>query len=184
MNRRTLLTSAAPVIALSGLIVGCSVLTETTTNGVTTITINVAKVNQYAEAFASGVATVLGVPGVALMLGVYLAPFQAIAGTIVQDIAAFNTASGGQSVLTFDATSVPAAVNSILADGQKILNTIANALPQTTIVGTLLSAIDAVQTIVLLFEAMLPATVGATFAAVPRIGPMTEVDALAVLGVR
>ena len=34
MNRRTLLTSAAPVIALSGLIVGCSVLTETTTNGV------------------------------------------------------------------------------------------------------------------------------------------------------
>ena len=53
MNRRTLLTSAAPVIALSGLIVGCSVLTKTTTNGVPVETVE-ETVLRLAKEFANG----------------------------------------------------------------------------------------------------------------------------------
>ena len=175
MNRRSLLLGAT---ALG--MAGCGIVTTTTTNGVTTITINVAKINQYAQAFASAVATVLGVPGVAVLLGPYLTPFQAIAGAVVQDIAAFNTATNGAAVLTYDSTSIPSAVTSVLNDGKSILSTISQALPQTAIVGTLMSAVNAVQTIVMLFEALLP-TVAASRAAIPP--PMTEAQALAVLGV-
>lgn len=178
MNRRALLRSAAPFV-VTVYVGGCSIFTTTTTNGVTTVTLNVAKINQYAQAFASGVATVLGVPGVSVLLGVYLAPFQAIENAVVMDIAAFNAATGGSATLTFDATSVPASINSLIADGKSILTTIQTALPQTAIIGTLMDAVNAVQTIYDLFVALLPSTT--VSAALP---PMTEAKALAVLGVK
>jgi uncharacterized protein YceK len=174
LNRRTLLSATA----LLGL-AGCGIVTTNTTNNVTTVTVNVAKINQYAQAFAAGVATVLGVPGVSALMGQYLAPFTAIENAVVTDIAAFNAATGGAATLTFDASSVPASITSILNDGKNILTTIQTALPQTALIGTLMDAVNAVQTIVLLFEALLPA---ATVSA-PLL-PMPEAKALAVLGVK
>lgn len=178
MNRRTMLAGAS-VFALAG----CGIFTSKTdpVTHVTTYTMDVAKIDKYAQAFKSGVATVLSVPGVEALLGVYLVPFKAIEGIVVQDIAAFDTATGGLATVDYNSSSAQAAIDSLLNDGKKILTTIAAALPQTAIVGTLMSAVNAVQTIVLLFEALLPGTVAASRASVTP--PMTEAQALAVLGV-
>ena len=175
MNRRTLLL-AIPVLPVA--LTGCNLITTTTTNGITTVTIKVGAVNQYAQAFAAGVVTVLGIPGIAPLFGAYLAPFTAIENAVVQDIAAFNAASSGAAVLTFDANSVPASVTSLLNDGRTILTITGNALPQTALTGRLLDVLNAVQTIVMVFEALLPA--GLVGAAMP---PLSEAQALAVLGV-
>ena len=98
----------------------------------------------------------------------------------LQDLAAFDAATNGQLVLTFDATSVPASITSILDDGRAVLTAIQTALPQTAIIGTVLDAVNAVKTIVMLFEALLP-----SFGAVAASrAPMSEAQALAVLGVK
>ena len=179
MNRRTLLTTMIGGGTL-GALAGCGIVTSTTVNGVTTVTINVAKIDQYGTALASFTASVAGVPG----LGQYLVPVEAIETVVLQDVAAFDAAAGGQTVLTFDANSIPAAINSILADGKSLLTTIGKALPSSVIVGTVLEAFNAVQTIVLLVEALLPVDTKLAAAAAPRPLPMTEARALAVLGVR
>ena len=171
MNRRALLatTMLAPLAA-------CGVVTSTTTNGVTTVTINVAKIDSYAKAFGAFTSAVAGVSGIAP----FLTTIEVAESMALQDLAAFDAATNGQLVLTFDATSVPASVTSILDDGRAVLAAIQTALPQSAIVGTVLDAFNAVKTIVMLFEALLP-SFGAVAAS--RV-PMSEAQALAVLGVK
>jgi hypothetical protein len=177
MNRRTFLASAGIAGGLAGLLAGCGIFTITKTNGVTTVTINVAKIDQYGNALASFTASVADVPGI----GAYLVPVKAIENVVLQDVAAFDAAANGQTVLTFDANSIPASINSILADGKILLTTIGKALPQSAIVGTVLEAFNAVQTIVMVIEALLPVDTKLAAAAAPRPFPMTEGRALAVL---
>jgi len=171
MNRRTMLLSI-PALAVAG----CGIVTTTTTNGVTTVTINVAKIDSYAKAFGAFTSAVAGVPGIAP----FLTTVEVAESMALQDLAAFDAATNGQLVLTFDATSVPASITSILDDGRAVLTAIQTALPQTAIIGTVLDAVNAVKTIVMLFEALLP-----SFGAVAASrAPMSEAQALAVLGVK
>ncbi len=180
ITRRHGLTMTAAAMP-AALLAACGAVTTTTTSGITTVTVNVAKVDAYAQAFQNAGNTILGMPGVAGLLGPYATVASNVTAIVTTDIAAFDKAAGGKTVLTFDATSVPASVNSVLADGQKLLTTLRAGLPQTAIVGSLGTYLNALATVVSLFEAM----IGAPPAAATRgITPMPEGVALTILGVQ
>ena len=115
-TRRIALLSAASLLALAG----CSAVTSTTTNGVTTITVNVADIDDWAEAFLNAAGLILALPGIAA--GPTGIAITAVLAVIKADLAAFNAASGGNVTLTFNSTSVPAAIQSVLTDGQTLLS--------------------------------------------------------------
>ena len=180
MNRRHLQRTTALALVAAP-IAACSVFQSTTTNGVTTITVNVAKLDAWGQAFINGGTMLLGLPGVAtLPAGVEIAAVLVMAKA---NLAALDAETHGQAMLTFDSTSVPAAIQSVLADGKNLL-TDAQGLMDTAAQGTaseVQTYINAIQTVVSIFSA----TIGQIVAGA-RVGapPMTEAHALAVLQVR
>lgn len=112
-SRRSLLRALAAGSALAGL----AACTVTTTNGMTTITLNVAEFAYDANIALSVVKTALG-----------FAPIPATIVTIVNEaisllqtgIAAFKTYAGSDISLTFDTTSVPSAIHSLINDVQTV----------------------------------------------------------------
>ena len=169
MNRRTFLHIAAiaPVAAL----VACS---ESTTNGVTTITLNVAQVSAWGQAFVNAgtlLAPLTGPTGVAIL---------SVVSAVENDISGISTLAGGNASLSFNSTSVPAAIQSLLSDGQTIISDAAGALGAgiTTAAQTYLTA---AQTIASLLAAAIGSVSVGVAAATPK---MTENHALDVLGVK
>lgn len=174
MLRRKFLSTTA--IAAAGLVAAC---TTSTVNGVTTVTLNTAQVNSWAQAFLNGAQLVANLPGImGTPLGLTIA---GIAPVISADVSAFNTATGGSLVLTYDRTSPVKAVDSLLADGHTLLTDALTAIPQVpaTIAADAQTYLQALKTIVSLFEAAL----GGTTAAAVAKAPMSEGAALKALGV-
>jgi hypothetical protein len=180
MNRRhRLRTTALAMIAAP--IAACSVFQSTTTNGVTTITVNVVKLDAYGQAFINGGTMLLDLPGISTLP--VAAAISVVLAMLKTDIAALDTATQGQATLTFDSTSVPAAIQSVFTDGKTLLADARSVLgtAEQAAASTVLTYIDALQTVVSIFSA----TIGQMTAGA-RIGatPMTETQALAVLRVR
>jgi hypothetical protein len=172
-TRRIALLSAASLLALAG----CSAVTSTTTNGVTTITVNVADVDAWGQAFLNASGLILALPGIAaLPVG---AAISAVLAVIKTDLAAFDTASGGNVTLTFNATSVPAAIQSVLADGKTLLSDAAGVpgAVTATVQATASEYVQALETVVSTFAAAIgQITAGAS--------PMSLGQALSVLKVK
>lgn len=175
LTRRSALRGTTALTA-STLLPGCDPVTTTTTNGVTTTTINVADLDNWGTAFinaASLLAPFLGPVGTTIL---------AIGTVAKTDLAAVDSAAGGSLSLSFNSTSVPAAVSSLLADGQKIVSTVTSAVTNGTVSALAAQAqtyLTAAQTIVSLFSAALGLASAAS--AAPK---MTEAAALAALGVK
>ena len=171
LTRRTLV-AAVPGIAAAGALAAC---TSTTTNGVTTVTINVAQANAWGQALLNAITLVAGLPGI---VGTPPAlAVMAIEPMISADLTAFNTAANGKLVLTYDRTTPAAAVTSLAADGQKLVADVQAAIG-TVASGALQTAqtyLAAVKTIVSLFQA----AAGSVSAA--AASGMTEAQALTVL---
>ena len=170
MNRRHALSllALAPVAA-------CGLVQTTTTNGVTTVTVNVADVVAYAQAGINA-ASLVGslVPGGAAIV--------AVGSTIAVDLAAFSKATAGQVTLTWNATSVPALVRSLLGDVQQLLADVTAAVPQVpaSVASQASTYLSALSTVVTLFEALVaPASVAAA-----KPISMTRLQALSALGVK
>jgi hypothetical protein len=108
----------------------------------------------------------------------------AVGAAVVADLQALAGVAGAQTTLSFDSTSIPTAVNSLLKDGQTLLTDAQLALSKVaqTSVTAALTYINAISTLVSLFEAELNAAppVGATL----KASPMTEPQALKTLKVR
>lgn len=175
ISRRAILGTSALLPAAA--LVGCGIVTTTKVNGVTTITVNVAQINAWAQAFGNGAAMVAGLPGiVGTPAGAAIA---AISALVKVDAAAFNTAAAGSLTLTFNATSVPASIQSIVTDGQTLLNATKAAIPQVPAAAATLANtyLNAIATLVSLAEAAITTKVGTPHT------PMTEGAALAVLRV-
>lgn len=175
MLTRRSIVSAIPGIAAVGALAACS---STTTNGVTTITLNVAQANAWAQAALNAVTLVTSLPGI-----VGTPPALAIIAVeplISADLTAFNTAANGQLVLTYDRTSPAAAVTSLAADGQKLVTAVQAAIGNvaSSAMQTAQTYLAAVKTIVSLFQAA-----AGSVAASAEMG-MSEGDALKTLGVK
>jgi hypothetical protein len=180
LTRRRALT-AASVFIPAALLAACGIVTTTTTNGITTITANVARINAWGAAFINAAELISALPGIAdTRAGMVVSESSMV---ITADLSAFAKAAGSAVTLTFDATSIPASMTSLLNDGTTLLHVAQAALPSATgaAVSDAGAYIMALQTIVSLFTALVAAAPTTTAAAV---SPMAEKRALAVLGVR
>jgi hypothetical protein len=121
-TRRSLLATTAllPVSA-------CGIFSSTTTNGVTTITVNVQKLSTLTTAINGFAPLLLAlIPG-----GAVAAPIVAsIGAAVATDINALSAETNGQETLSFNNTSVPAALQSLLGDAQKSVTDAQGAIQQ------------------------------------------------------
>lgn len=179
MNRRSFLRSFTALTVASTL-VACNTVTSTTTNGVTEITVKVAQIVSYAQAAINFTQLILATVGVAVDPTI-AALLRLASTTVATDLQAFVAASNGAVTMSFDATSVPTEISSLLADSQKIL-TLAQTALGDTINKTAATYIADFGVVVSVFEALLG------FVSAPKskaVGtPMiSETEALAKLGV-
>lgn len=157
----------------------CGVVTTNTTNGMTTVTLNVAQVNKWAQAFENGAKLIGGLPGIVGMPAA--AVLMGVSALIADDIAAVNVAAGGAVALTFDSTSIPNAVSSLLADAQTLLKNAAAAVPASVnaVIATANTYVAAISELVSVLElSILPAAPTASVASATA-----QAHALAVLGI-
>lgn len=180
MKLRTMLLVSAliPGVASLG---ACSAATSTTTNQVTTVTVNVADLNAWGNAIVNAAKLVSTLPGiVGTPAGTTIAGIATIAGT---DLAAVAAAAGASQTFTFNNGSVPAAINSLLGDGQTLLTDAQGAIGNVSSTATqnAQTYIAALSTIVALFQATVTTLPPAAAMADAK---MTPAQALAVLGVK
>ena len=163
-------------LALLPLVAGCGVFSSGTQNGVTTVTVNVAQLNAWGTALLNSAALILSLPGIA---GTPPATaISVVAMAIRTDLAAFVQTAGSNVTLTFDSSSVPAAIKSLMDDAQQLL-TIAQSTLSLVVSNSLQIArtyIAAIQTIVSLLTAI-------ASSAAPPPAPMSERTALTTLKV-
>ncbi|HQT89094.1 MAG TPA: hypothetical protein PK677_11155 [Acidiphilium sp.] len=183
MNRRHLLT-AASVIAPAALLAGCGIVSTTSTGGVTTVTIDVAKLDELTVALTSGAKTLLANPLIAAAMGLAAdAAAQVILTSVAAAVAQIDAQAGGKQVLTFSASSVPAAVASLSADVAALFKDAqAGVAGAGTAIGSnVMQVYDAFQTVVALIQVMIPSPlVGAAKVGAKMVMP--EAQALAILG--
>jgi hypothetical protein len=182
MNRRQLLRTSA-LAACAATLAACDAFTTTTdpTTGVKTLSVNVAKLDAYGQAFINGASLLLSLPGISTLPAA--AAITAILLVLKADLATFDASAAGNVTLSFDASSVPAAIQSVLTDGKTLLTDARNVVgtAEAAAISTAQIYVDAISTVVALFAAEIgQMTVGAAAGSVP----MTESRALAVLGVR
>lgn len=133
-SRRSFLRNAG-FLACSTALGACSIATS---NGVTTVTLNVNEVVADTNIALTIAQTGLGFVGLPTNIGTVVS--EGI--TIIQNgLTAFKKASGGSVSLTFDKTSVPAAFTSLIADLQTASSNIsAVAAQEKSALGDALSA--------------------------------------------
>ena len=171
LTRRTLIASV-PGIAAAGALAGCAV----SQNGpVTTVTLDVAKMNAWGQALVNGaelVAVLPGFTGTPPALAIL-----AIGPVIAADMTAFNKATEGSLTFTYDKTSPATQVTSIVDDAQKLVSAVTGSVSQipAAVVADFTQYAQAIKTIVSLIQA----AIGSVSAAAPM--GMTEAQALAVL---
>lgn len=169
ITRRHILAASAIVP-----IAACGIVTTTGNS----VSINVAQIDAWGQAFLNAAGLVLTLPGLAVPYGALVT---ALIPVIKADLAAFDASAGGKVTLTFDASSVPAGVSSLLADGKQLLTDV-TSVPGLLADGAASTAntyVQAIATIVSIFSAAVGSvSVGAAS------GGMTEGQALAVLHVK
>jgi hypothetical protein len=182
-HRRWFLFSAAAASFVTAGLAGCGAISSNTTNGVTTLTVNVPQLNAWGQAFSNGAMLIAGLPGIsATPVGILLG---VVSGSVLADLQSLASTAGTATVLTFDSTSVPTAVNSLLNDGKTLLadaKTALGSVGQASLT-TANTYIAAIQTLVSLFQAQL-IVAPTTAAALKASAPMAETQALKTLKVR
>jgi hypothetical protein len=175
ISRRRLLASV-PLMSAVAMLGACA---ATTTNGVTTVTINLNTLETYATAVKNGVATLLSVPPISTAIGTakVLVINQAVADMAAQ-AAALSAANQGVATLTFTAASIPAAVTAFETDAKALMAdvvVVASSLAGS-LAANIITTVDALQTVLALGGAVASTNVGAVR---PR---MSVRQALTLLG--
>ena len=182
-SRRSFLRTAG-LLACGTALAACTV---TKSGNVTSVTLNVAKIDAYAKAAQNFANTILSVPLITSALG--RGPVTIINACVTNIVAAidqFDTAANGAATVSYDSTSIKTAVKSIISDLQTVLAYGGQAvagIENTTATADTLSkvntAISAAETVLSLLTALIVS------AGVARAAPtpMSEAAALAVLGV-
>ena len=199
ISRRNLLrtTGMAGMVALAA----CAV---TTTNGVTTITLDVTKVKNYGQAGLNAAATVTSFLSSFPALAPYALAIKAAETALSGALSAFSSAAGSTLTISYNDASWKTRVDSILSDLDTLAAAIARAISgsgsmlSASVVADAKTAYNALNTVISVFKALLgvtdvkapvgtPAQVTRDMvlvgAPVPATG-MTEARALAILGVR
>jgi hypothetical protein len=161
ISRRNLLATV-PLISAAAMLGACAATTE---NGVTTVTINLDTLENYATAVKNGVATLLSVPLINTTIGAakVLVIDEAVADMAVQ-VTALSAANHGVATLSFSAASIPAAVTAFEADAKAVMADVVVVASSLTgaLATNVVTTMDALQTVLALGEAVASTSVGAT----------------------
>ena len=198
LSRRSFLRSAALVGATA--LTACTV---TTTNGVTTITLDVAKVKNYGQAGLNAAATVTSFLSSFPALAPYALAIKAAETALSGALSAFSSAAGSTLTISYNDASWKTRVDSILSDLDTLAAAIESAIAgsgsvlSSSVLSNARTAYNALATLISVFKALLgvadaKAPVGSRLrvtrdmvllgAPVPATG-MTEAQALTALGV-
>lgn len=198
LSRRSFLRTSALVGATA--LTACTV---TTTNGVTTITLDVTKVKNYGQAGLNAAATVTSFLSTFPAMTPYALAITATETTLSGALSAFSTAAGSTLTISYNDASWKTRVDSILTDLDTLAAAIESAIGgsgsvlSSSVLADAKTAYNALATIISVFKALLgvsdtKAPAGAdqfmtrnmamVGAPVPATG-MTEAQALKVLGV-
>ncbi|MBO1329232.1 hypothetical protein OQ496_12765 [Acetobacter suratthaniensis] len=199
LSRRALLRSSG--LAGLGLLAACTV---TTTHGVTTITLDVAKVKNYGQAGLNAATTVTSFLSTLPVMAPYALAITAAETALSGALSAFSSAAGSTLTISYNDASWKTRVDSILSDLDTLSAAIESAIAGSgaaltapalsnakTVYGALATLISVFKALLGVADAKAPAAshmrvtraMVLAGAPVPATG-MTEVRALAVLGVR
>lgn len=180
LSRRNFLRSSVLGVGAIGL----AACTTSTTNGVTTITLNVTKVKDYGQAGLNAAATVASFLAAYPALSPYMAAITVADTALSGALTAFSDAAGSTLTISYNDTNWKTRVDSILADIEQVGNSIEAAISgagtslSASVLADAKTASSALDTIISVFRGLLG--VSSTARATPS---MTEAQALAVLGV-
>jgi hypothetical protein len=198
LSRRSFLRSSVLVGATA--LTACTV---TTTNGVTTITLDVTKVKNYGQAGLNAAATVTSFLSTIPALASYALAITAAETALSGALSAFSSAAGSTLTISYNDASWKTRVDSILSDLDTLAAAIESALAgsgsalSSSVLSNAKTAYSALATLISVFKALLgvadaKAPVGTHMrltrdmvlvgAPVPATG-MTEAQALTALGV-
>lgn len=199
LSRRSLLRSSG--LAGIALLAACTVAT---TNGVTTITLDVTKVKNYGQAGLNAAATVTSFLSTFPAMAPYALAITAAETALSGALSSFSSAAGSTLTISYNDASWKTRVDSILTDLDELATAITSAISgsgsvmSTTVIADAKTADNALATVISVFKALLgvsdvraPVNTPTQFtrdmlmvgAPVPSTG-MTEARALAILGVR
>lgn len=174
--------STAAILTAAGL----AACTTTTTNGVTTVTINTKTVDSYAQVGISAVATMLSIAAVASVIGapaivIINAASTALAGTLK----ALDTATSGSLTFTYDGTGAKAAFDSVLADVGTVLTDMQESVApieaklSSADASTVATVINAVATAYNLLQSLISSV---SSVKAPATAPMSEAAMFRAVG--
>lgn len=172
-----------PAVALAG----CGAVAVNTVNGVTTVNVNVAEATADLSGLAAAAAIFVALPGVGATLGpAVMAVAPQIIARINAAIPALQQAAGGSQTFTFDTSSAPAFVKTLLADAQALTQDAVGVLPAVGSIGAAQNVGQYAQAVQALGNAIValfggPMKASVAFAAAP---PMSRDQALALVGIR
>ncbi|WP_264813095.1 twin-arginine translocation signal domain-containing protein, partial [Acetobacter oeni] len=170
LSRRNFLRNATVLAGIAGL----AACTATTTNGVTTITLNVTKVKDYGQAGLNAAATVAGFLAAYPALSPYMAAITVADTALSGALTAFSDAAGSTLTITYNNADWKTRVDSILSDLNTVATQIAAAISGggavlgTTIQTDAQTALSALKTIISVFEGLIGVS-GARAATIPTM---------------
>lgn len=126
MFRRQLLNVSALALPAAAL----AACTTTTSGGVTTLTIDTAKVDADGSAIITALASLLATPSLAILLGANAVIADAALAAAKLALAQFDTATNGSLSVSVDTTKAISLVNSLLSDAQTILAVVQPVVPK------------------------------------------------------
>lgn len=179
MNRRNLLGASA-LAATGAVLAGCGLFTTSTTNGVTTLTVNVDTIDKIAHAIENAVLLVASLPGI---VGTPVAATIAAVGSLViSAVDQFDSASGGSLSVSIDTTGVLPAIQSLIADAQKLLGYLQTSIGN--LVGAALQTAQTYAAALATLVSTLQAAIGLATTTPPAAAKLLDMStALATFGV-
>lgn len=177
------LVGAVGLVGTGMVLQGC----KSTTNGsVTTATLDVKTIDNYAQGVINGGEALLSAPALTKLLGTTTSTLISnIVGDVGKMLSAFDTAANGAVSISYDNTNGWTAATTILTDAQNLLTTLSTTVSAAQIDGLpdeVRNIIAAVRTVVTLLQTVITTAEG--LLSTPRMAlPMTEAQALHILKV-
>lgn len=185
-RREALRLSAAA--AILGALPACTVINGKNS---ATLVLNVAKIRAYAQAGLNAASTILSIPPVSAALGAGVAAAISVASKGVSAaLSAFESEAGDQVTIVYNSDSLKSKVDALLTQLENLSQSLAKALGSISTDlddktrADVTTALDALSTIVAIFQALLSGTIAVSATYDNGRGlPMTEAQALATLHV-
>ncbi|MBO1326843.1 hypothetical protein K2X14_17255, partial [Acetobacter sp. TBRC 12305] len=157
LSRRNFMRSSA--LGLSAAVLAAC--TVATTNGVTTITLDVAKVKNYGQAGLNAAATVTSYLSSFPAMAPYALAITAAETALSGALGAFSTAAGSTLTISYDDATWKTRVDSILTDLDTLAAAIENAIAgagsilSASVIADAKTAYNALATVISVFKALL-----------------------------